>query len=61
MLGWIFSIALLIVYVREPISAARPELIIAASLFALAGSIGYGLQQFHIKVKTKDEDEEKEE
>ena len=61
MLGWIFAIALVFVYAREPISAAKPELIIAASLFALAGSIGYGLQQIHIKVKTKDEDEEKQE
>lgn len=65
MLGWIFSIALLIVYAREPSMAARPELLFAAGLFALAGSIGSGLNTIGNKLKGSveedDEDSESEE
>lgn len=55
MLGWIFSIALMIVYIREPSAIARPELLIAAGLFAIAGSIGYGM----LRARTNSKDEDK--
>ena len=61
MLGWIFTIALLIVYAREPVSMARPELLIAAALFAVAGSIGAGLNTIGSKLKDYSEEKESEE
>ena len=62
MLGWIFTIALLIVYAREPVSMARPELLIAAALFAVAGSIGAGLNTIGSKLRDSvEEDSESEE
>ena len=60
MLGWIFTIALLIVYAREPVSAARPELLIAAALFAVAGSVGAGLNTIGSKLKDYGEEETEE-
>ena len=60
MLGWIFTIALIIVYAGEPISTARPELLIAAALFAVAGSIGSGLNTIGSKLKDYGEEESEE-
>lgn len=61
MLGWIFAIALLIVYAREPSMAARPELLFASGLFALAGSIGSGLNTIGHKLSDSvEEDSESE-
>ena len=57
MLGWIFTIVLLIVYTGEPVSAARPELLIAAALFAVAGSFGAGLNTIGSKLKDHSEKE----
>lgn len=56
MLGWIFSIAMMIVYAREPSAVARPELLIAAGLFAIAGSVGYGMMMARSRSKEKDEE-----
>lgn len=58
MIGWIFAFALMFVYVREPASVARPELIIAAALFAIAGSIGYGLSSIRVRAVAEKEEEE---
>lgn len=57
MIGWIFAIALIVVYVREPVSMARPELLIAAGLFAVAGSVANGLNTIGNKLKGEEKEE----